>query len=296
MNAWRRLPVLDRRGSVTGDGSGRKTGIDTSASEPSVWNTVGHSCISSGIRFGERPTEKLYSDGAVGDAGAVLKDRASNGGGIAISCGMPADRKEADFPRIGAADAALSGLNIDAQGLFGGERERFSSTSSKPSIGTPGDLGLCILLLDAMDAIDMAENDVPGRVAVDGRATEFTRTRGANDNGALDGFAVDDRELIVLDRRSFGLPSEGRMVGLAEPEDGIGIGAGLGARKDGVSRPVHSSRIEVTKLGARRAAGLADRDRDTGRGILDGVMENWLLCLFTVGVGASTCTDGINGF
>lgn len=58
------------------------------------------------------------------------------------------------------------------------------------------------------------------------------------------------------------------MVGFTklDPDCGIGIGAGLGARKDGVSRPpAHSSRIEAAaKLGARRAAGLADRDRDTG--------------------------------
>lgn len=72
VNACRRLTVRDRRGSATGVGSGRNTGIETSASEPSVWKTVGHICISSGIRFGDSPTVKLYSDCAVGDAGAVL--------------------------------------------------------------------------------------------------------------------------------------------------------------------------------------------------------------------------------
>lgn len=88
----------------------------------------------------------------------------------------------------------------------------------------------------------------------------------------------------MLERRSFGPPSAGRMVGFTDPDpnpdDGIGIGAGLGARKDGVSRPPgHSSRIEAAaKLGARRAAGLADglaaglaagladRDRETDPG------------------------------
>lgn len=68
----------------------------------------------------------------------------------------------------------------------------------------------------------------------------------------------------MLERRSFGPPSAER-IGFTDPDDGIGIGAGLGARKDGVSRPPHSSRIEAAaKLGARRVTGLADRDRDTG--------------------------------
>lgn len=116
----------------------------------------------------------------------------------------------------------------------------------------------------------MAERDVPGRVAVDGRTIVFFRTRGVNDSGALDEFAVEDRELIVLWRRGFGPPSVGCSVGLTDPGPIIGIGAGLGARKDGVSRPVYSSRIDATKLGARRVAGLTDRDRDTGRGIRDG--------------------------
>lgn len=163
VKARRRLTVRDRWGSVTGDGRGRNTGMQTSASEFSVWNTIGHICISSGIRFGDSPTVKLYSNVAVGDAGAVLKDRASYAGGMAISCGTEADMSEPGLPRAG--DGALSGLNVDALGL-GAPRVAVSSTSTKfPSLGETGTPEGCILLPD------MVEKDVPGRVAVDGRRT-----------------------------------------------------------------------------------------------------------------------------
>lgn len=99
----------------------------------------------------------------VGDAGAVLKDRASYAGGMAISCGTEADMSEPGLPRGG--DGALSGLNVDALGL-GAPRVTVSSISTKfPSLGETGTLEGCIVLLD------MAEKDVPGRVAVDGRRT-----------------------------------------------------------------------------------------------------------------------------
>lgn len=106
---------------------------------------------------------KLYSDVAAGDAGAVLKDRASYAGGMAISCGTDADMSEPGLPRGG--DGALSGLNVDTLGL-GAPRVIVSSISKRfASLGEPGILGLCIVLPD------MAEKDVPGRVAVDGRRT-----------------------------------------------------------------------------------------------------------------------------
>lgn len=204
---------------------------------------------------------KLYSDVAVGDTGAVLKDRASYAGGMAISCGTEADMSEPGLPREGDGD--FSGLKVDTLGLWAPPRATVSSTSEifpPPPlvvvVGEPGTLVLPILLPD------MVENDVPGRVAVDGRREYSGRPPGVIDNGT---FHASARELIVLERRSFGPPSAGRMVGFTDPDDGIGIGAGLGARKDGVSRPPHSSRIEAAaKLGARRVTGLADRDRDTG--------------------------------
>lgn len=168
VKACRRLTVRDRLGSITGDegGRGRNTGMQTSASEFSVWNTIGRICISSGIRFGDRPTVKLYSEAEVGDTGAVLKDRESyaGAGGMAISCGMEADMSEPGLPRGG--DAGFSALKVDTLGL-GVPRVAVSSVSERPpSLGELGILGLCMLLFEA---IDMVEKDVPGREAVDGR-------------------------------------------------------------------------------------------------------------------------------
>lgn len=118
--------------------------------------------MSSGIRFGDSPTVKLYSDVAVGDTGAVLNDRASYAGGMAISCGTEADMSEPGLPRGGDGD--FSGLKVDTLGLWA-PRVTVSSISEilLPPLGEPGTLGLPILLPD------MVENDVPGRVAVDGR-------------------------------------------------------------------------------------------------------------------------------
>lgn len=265
-------------------------------------NTMGRMfCMSSGILFGDSPVVKLYSDAAVGDTGAVLNEPASNcWGGMAISCSSELGLLPPREPLIDEDDDTnLSGLK-KTPGLCGGGNTTPSSTSARLSMAIPllGDLGLCICML-LLEFIDMAENDVPGRLAVDGRVMEFVRTRGVSDSGALAWFTADDLELIVLVRRSFDPPAVGCRAGFADPATGIGIGAGLGARNDGVSRPVISSRIEVTKLGARwdgAGAGLAERDReDMGRGIRDEAVtaENPLECLFAVGVGASTFTDGI---
>lgn len=226
-------------------------------------------CMSSGILFGDSPAVKLYSDAAVGDTGAVLNEPTSNWGGMTISCSSELGLLPPREPLVD--DAYLSGLK--APGLCGGGSTTPSSTSARLSMGIPllGDLGLCICML-LLEFIDMAEKDVPGRLAVDGRVMEFVRTRGVSDSGALAWFTADDLELMVLVRRSFDPPAVGCREGFADPATGIGIGAGLGARNDGVSRPVISSRIEATKLGARwgagggAGAGLAERDlEDMGR-------------------------------
>jgi hypothetical protein len=286
VKAWRRLTVFERRGAsaaaaTTGTavaaacgaacaGATGKNGIETSLSDVSVLKTMGRMfCMSSGILFGDSPAVKLYSDAAVGETGAVLNEPASNWGGMTISCSSELGLL---LPRE-PLDANLSGLKAGADaaapGLCGGGSTMFSSTSARLSMGIPGDLGLCICML-LLEFIDMAENDVPGRLAVDGRVMEFVRTLGVSDSGALAWLTADDLELMVLVRRSFDPPAEGCRAGFADPATGIGIGAGLGARNDGVSRPVISSRIEATKLGARWGAGLAERDlEDMGRGIRD---------------------------
>jgi hypothetical protein len=100
-------------------------------------------------------------------------------------------------------------------------------------------------------------------VAVGGREfeKECSRTRGFSDRGALLGFAPADREDIVLDLRSLGPVSLGERSGLLGPQpgDGIGVvGAGLGVKKDGVSRPDSGSKL---LRGLMMGAGLGDLDR-----------------------------------
>lgn len=75
------------------------------------------------------------------------------------------------------------------------------------------------------------------------------------------GFAPADREDIVFVLRSLGPASVGERSGLLGPQPGEGIGvvgAGLGVKNDGVSRPDSGSKL---LRGLMMGAGLGDLDR-----------------------------------
>lgn len=100
-----------------------------------------------------------------------------------------------------------------------------------------------------------------------------------SDKGARVGFAPADLEDIVLARRSFGPASVGERKGFIGPHPGEGIGvvgAGLGVKKDGVSRPDSGSKLfkgliigaglgDLERIEAGRFRGL----RGAGRGVIN---------------------------